>query len=181
MPIIKNYGLRWHREKIMWGAGSRRGHLSGVLVGSKRSDPVDFREQIGIYILYENGFAPVYVGQAGNGNARLYDRLKWHRDRRLRDRWEYFSWFGFRDVDRNGELMLRQRPDAWVSLRYSDALNEIEGILIQTLEPRLNKQGARWQKTAHEYVQSWPEKALTIQELAEKIDDLDERIFKKFG
>ena len=93
MPIIKNYGLRWRRDRIAWGAGSRRGHLSGVLVGSKRSDPVDFREQIGIYILYEAGFLPVYVGQSGNGNARLYSRLKSHQDGRLRDRWEYFSFW----------------------------------------------------------------------------------------
>lgn len=180
MAIIKNYGLRWRRDLISWGAGSRSGHLNGVLVDSKRSGPVDFREQIGIYILYETGFIPVYVGQAGNGNDRLFNRLKHHRDGRLRDRWGFFSWFGFRDVAANGELKLRQHPDAYTGLRYSSALDEIEGVLIQALEPRLNKQGARWQKTADEYVQASAASPPTIDDLSRQIDDLEKRIFKTF-
>ena len=179
--LSKNYGLRWRRDNIAWGAGGRRGHLSGVRVDSKRSDPVDFREQIGIYILYETGFAPIYVGQAGNGNARLFSRLQSHRDGRLRDRWEFFSWFGFRDVGGNRKLLLRQRPDAQVSLRYSAALNEIEGVLIQALEPRLNKQGARWQKTADEYVQSRPTEIKSLRDISSQIEDLDRRIFKEWA
>lgn len=174
MAIIKNYGLRWRRDHIAWGAGSRGGHLSGIPVGEKRSTPVNFREQIGIYILYEDGFTPIYIGQAGSGNARLFDRLKSHRDGRLRDRWSYFSWFGFREVDRNGDLMIRQKPDARVGLSYSSALDEIEGVLIQALEPRLNKQGARWQKTAKEYIQSRPAiEEVSLQSLAGKLSEID--------
>jgi hypothetical protein len=76
--------------------------------------------------------------------------------------------------------MLRQKPDARVSIQYSSALNEIEGVLIQALEPRLNKQGARWQKTAIEYVQVRPDSALTLLGISKQITDLDQRIFKTF-
>jgi len=171
MAIIKNFGLRWRRDHIVWGAGYNAGHLSGIPVGAKSSMPVNFREQIGIYILYEDGFVPVYIGQAGSGNARLFSRLKQHRDGRLRDRWSYFSWFGFREIDRKGNLMLRQKPEARVGLRYSSALDEIEGVLIQALEPRLNKQGAKWQKTAVEFIQARPDvEEVSLQSLASKLD-----------
>lgn len=177
MAIIKNYGLRWRRDKVEWGAGSRRGVLLGQRVGSKRSDPVDFREQIGLYILYESGFAPVYVGQAGLGNARLFSRLKEQSNGRLRDRWQYFSWFGFRDVDRNGNLLLRQKPQARVSLSYTAALDEIEGILIQALEPRLNRQGARWRETADEYVQAGlPDESYRLEDISDQLTDISRRL-----
>lgn len=182
MAIIKNYGLRWRRDQIEWGAGSRGGHLSGIPVGKRRSDPVNFREQIGIYILYEDGFTPVYIGQAGSGNARLFGRLKLHRDGRLRDRWAYVSWFGFREVDRHGQLMLRQKPNARVGLSYTSALDEIEGVLIQALEPRLNKQGARWQQTAVEYIQSRPaSEEVSLQTINAKLIELEDKISKASG
>jgi hypothetical protein len=75
--------------------------------------------------------------------------------------------------------MLRQKPDAMVGLRYSAALDEIEGVLIQALEPRLNKQGARWQNTATEYIQTRPvvEEA-SLQSLAAQIEAVNVAISK---
>ncbi len=166
MPIIKNYGLRWDREGVNWGARGRAGTLDGKLATLKSSQIIDFRDQIGIYVLYEPGFVPVYTGQAGVGTARLFARLKNHQNDHLRDRWDHFSWFGFRAVTEAGDLSERQNPDAATSITYSDALSEIEGILIEVLEPRLNKQGARWQQNAEEYVQEPVEAPL------DKIDDL---------
>ncbi|WP_156387810.1 GIY-YIG nuclease family protein [Methylobacterium sp. Leaf399] len=153
MPIIKNYGLRWTRDSVNWGERGRAGTLDGKLATIKSSEIVDFREQIGIYVLYEPGFIPVYTGQAGVGTARLFARLKNHQNDHLRDRWNCFSWFGFRAVTESGELSERQNPEAMTSISYADALSEIEGILIEVLEPRLNKQGARWQQNAKEFVQ----------------------------
>ncbi|MBV1798438.1 GIY-YIG nuclease family protein [Siccirubricoccus sp. G192] len=153
MAIIKNYGLRWVREKVDWGGPGNRGSLGGKRATARSSDSVDFREQIGIYVLYEPGFVPVYIGQAGFGAADLFTRLRNHRNDHLRDRWTHFSWFGFRDVNANCTLSARQNPDARTSLSYIEALDEVEGVLIQVLEPRLNKQGAKWQQTADEYVQ----------------------------
>lgn len=151
MSIIKNYGLRWVRDQVNWGSRGVSGSLLGKAV--KNSQAGDFKDQIGIYILYEPIFTPVYIGQAGFGNAGLLQRLRNHRNDHLRDRWTNFSWFGFREVKQDGSLSKKQTAKAHPSIRYGDALDEIEGVLIEVLEPRLNKQGASWQKDAVEYVQ----------------------------
>ena len=150
MPIIKNYGFLWDRSEIFRGAGSNAGHLKGEAPGL----PVaDFRDQIGVYVLYDSSQRIVYVGQAGNGNATLFGRLKAHMSGRMHNRWEHFSWVGFRDVNANGSLSAHQNIEAGVSgFRYSDALNEIEGILIEIVEPKLNKQSGKL-KTAQRYYQ----------------------------
>jgi hypothetical protein len=74
-------------------------------------------------------------------------------DGALWNRWEYFSWIGFRDVNANGVLSDKQSVDSGVAgFKYADALNEIEGILIEVIEPKLNKQGGKL-KGATEYFQ----------------------------
>ena len=141
MAIIKNFGFLWEKKYIYRGTGGNgnAGHLKGMTSGSLDAD---FRDQIGVYALYDRNQSIVYVGQAGNGNANLFDRLKQHMDGALWNRWEYFSWVGFRGVDADGSLSNVQAVDSGVSgFRYSDALNEIEGILIELIEPRLNKRG----------------------------------------
>lgn len=150
MPIIKNYGFLWERKYIFRGAGSNAGHLKGT---ASASAIADFRDQIGVYVLYDQFQGIVYVGQAGNGNATLFTRLKNHMDGALRNRWKYFTWIGFKAVNVDGTLSAQQSVDAGVSgFKYSDALNEIEGILIEVIEPKLNKQSGRL-KNAVEYYQ----------------------------
>ena len=51
-PLIRNYGLFWKAEDVFWGAGSQPGKLKGVLSTQLTSDPIDFRNQRGIYVLY---------------------------------------------------------------------------------------------------------------------------------
>ena len=160
MPIIKNFGFLWERKYIHrgWGGDGNAGHLKGF---SGKSS-VDFREQIGVYVLYDRNQSIVYVGQAGNGNASLFTRLRNHMDGPLWNRWEYFSWIGFRDVNANGSLSDKQSVDSGVSgFKYSDALNEIEGILIEIIEPKLNKQGGKL-KGATEYFQYIDEKVAGV-------------------
>ena len=150
MPIIKNYGFLWDRNHVYRGAGSNAGHLKGTASGLVSAD---FREQIGVYVLYDSTQRIVYVGQAGNGNATLFTRLKNHMDGQLWNRWQYFSWVGFKDVNDDGGLSAQQKVDSGVSgFKYADALNEIEGILIEIIEPKLNKQSGRL-KSAREYFQ----------------------------
>ena len=182
MSIIKNYGLRWTREKVEWGSRGKgnEGRLSGKLGTLKSSSEVDFREQIGIYVLYEPGFSPVYIGQAGMGNSRLFQRLKNHMNDHLRDRWVAFSWFGFREVNQDCSLSDKHNPEASTSIKYSDALGEIEGILIQVLEPRLNRQGPKWQQTASEYVQAGLQDAsMRLEDLADSIEQLRSEVRKQ--
>jgi len=152
MPIIKNFGFLWERKYIHRGSGGNgnSGHLEGV---TKNKFVADFRDQIGVYVLYDRNQSIVYVGQAGNGNATLFTRLRHHMNGALWNRWEYFSWVGFRDVNANGSLSSQQSVKSLVSgFQYSDALNEIEGILIEIIEPKLNKQGGRL-RGAREYFQ----------------------------
>jgi hypothetical protein len=150
VPIIKNYGFLWDRSHVYRGAGNNPGHLIGTAPGLADAD---FREQIGVYVLYDSNQRIVYVGQAGNGNATLFSRLKHHMDGRLWNRWQYFSWVGFRDVNADGSLSSQQNVGSGVSgFKYTDALNEIEGILIEIIEPKLNKQAGRL-KSAREYFQ----------------------------
>lgn len=178
MPIIKNFGFLWERKYINRGAGSNAGHLMGYARGKPEAD---FREQIGVYVLYDSHQSIVYVGQAGNGNATLFSRLKSHMDGALWNRWEYFSWIGFRDVTKSGSLNEKQMVDSQVSgFKYSDALNEIEGILIEILEPKLNKQGGKL-KNATEYFQLVDESMdeVSNRELMDELQKLGAKIAKR--
>jgi hypothetical protein len=177
MPIIKNFGFLWERKYINRGAGKQAGHLMGKAKGKPLAD---FREQIGVYVLYDRNQSIVYVGQAGNGNATLFSRLKNHMDGGLWNRWEYFSWIGFHDVTKDGNLNEKQLVDSQVSgFKYSDALNEIEGILIEIIEPRLNKQGGKL-KHATEYYQYIDEQNQDIsnQDLYNELRGLNEKLSK---
>lgn len=66
--LIRNFGHFWERKYINNGGGRKPGHLRGY-VSAKRQ--ADFREQIGIYVLYDKDLLPMYVGQAGMGNASM--------------------------------------------------------------------------------------------------------------
>jgi hypothetical protein len=181
MPIIKNYGFLWERRYINRGAGGNgnAGNLIGYSKGAA-GKLIDFREQIGVYALYDHNQTIVYVGQAGNGNATLFSRLKQHMTSNdLRNRWSYFSWVGFRDVNKtNSDLSKKQEAVSSKvgGFSYGDALNEIEGILIEFLEPKLNKQGGKL-KAAKEYLQKIPDEFSTLESLSVQITNI-ERLLK---
>ena len=65
--LIQTYGLFWKVEDVFWGKPRVSGNLLGIHKGAKRSSFVDFREQVGIYVLYAD-YKIVYIGQAGNGS-----------------------------------------------------------------------------------------------------------------
>jgi hypothetical protein len=181
MPIIKNFGFLWERQYINRGAGGKgkAGSLYGFRHGAKKR-LVDFREQIGVYALYDENRTIIYIGQAGNGNANLFERLKQHmKGSNLWNRWTYFSWVGFKDVNANGTLSSKQSVSAGVGgFRYGDALNEIEGVLIELIEPKLNKQGGKL-KHAREYFQDIPDETDSIESLRDDIRRLAAMINSK--
>jgi hypothetical protein len=144
---------------------------------------IDFRDQIGVYVLYDEGRRPIYVGQAGQGNARLFSRLRSHRRDSLAHRWHYFSWFGLLPVNKSGSLSGRDAPVKRVSGTIQGTLNEIEGVLIAATEPPFNKQGARfrgiarYRQVAHvgaDHVSTADIRDL-IADVAKKLDQLKER------
>jgi len=139
--LIHNYGLFWRRSDVFWGRPRVTGHLKGVPAKETSSTPVDFREQAGVYALYDDNFRLIYVGQAGAGNARLFTRLKHHMKDALADRWTRFSWFGTRWVKGNFELA---KGAAKFTIKYAVLLNHIEAILISATEPPHNRQAGRF-------------------------------------
>jgi len=174
------YGLLWQRKYVHLGAGGNK----GTLLGRHRNyGVVDFREQIGIYVLYDKDFVPVYVGQAGNGRATLFSRLKTHTRDHVWNRWEYFSWFGLRRVNAvNKKLSDYDDVDKKYAAPGSDVLNELEGVLIAAMEPKLNKQGPSF-KDAQQFDQELDENVqdITLEDIDAKIEALSVRVEKISG
>ena len=138
VSAIAAYGLFWDRAHVLWTSNPRvfgRQHPA--------ADRVDLAGQHGVYALIDPRGDVVYVGQA----KRLGPRLAQHTRNRLAARWSHFSWFGLRRVGADGKLADSNGaadPDALVDL--------IEGLLIEILEPRQNRQGGQW--SGAEYLQA---------------------------
>ncbi len=171
MFAIQNYGLLWERKYIFWGWSGVAGHLNG----ERNNKNADFRWQSGVYILYDKDMSPVYVGQAGKGADSLFTRLKAHTGNHLWNRWSYFSWFGLCKVNKDGSLSQSDNPTRKISGSLADALNDIEGVLILGIEPRLNKQGPKFKG-----VQQWHQSVdsriteITTHELLEKLQKIED-------
>jgi hypothetical protein len=124
--IISSFGMFWRREAIDWGPTPK-------ILGMQRiaAQPVDFQNQIGIYLLYD-GREVIYVGRATDRplGRRLYE----HTRDRLSSRWDRFSWFGMLPVSDTG--VLATLPESYVGTKVIPA---IEAILVEALEPRQNR------------------------------------------
>ena len=152
--LIRNYGLFWRRNLIFWGAGRKPGHFKGVPSTAMKSDPIDFRQQTGVYALYDEALNLVYVGQAGVRNSNLFSRIKQHRSDRLAERWDRVSWFGTRKVNSTGNNKGKLAPKGErKNVPMSDVLNHIEAILIEVTEPPNNRQGGRFGDKVQQYLQ----------------------------
>lgn len=177
--LIHNYGLFWRREDIHWGApgnSTNPGHLQGVPAKNTTAQPVDFAEQQGVYALYDDSFALVYVGQAGaNDQQRLLGRLRNHRSDQIADRWTKFSWFGVRPVNTASRTLRAEKTTAHPTV--GDVLNHTEAILIAVAEPRHNLQGGRFGSRVEQYRQYrdnevlGPNQAAMVRQLWEAMQD----------
>jgi len=146
--IIQSYGLFWRTEDVFWQTFKKR-ELLGVPRGARTSQPTNFSERVGIYVLYE-GHRMIYVGQTGAGQNRLFQRLRTHTRDVYADRWDHFSWFGLRRPIRNGGLS-SERMRAVSSI--AKALDHMEAVLIAAAEPSLNKQGGRFGRNVRRFIQ----------------------------
>lgn len=146
--LIKNYGLFWELEDSNFYQWNTKKSLKGWNRKYKYEDGVggvDFSNQEGIYVLYDNNFSIIYIGQAGVGRSKLYNRLKQHTEDHLYNRWSKFSWFGLRDIDQRteSEMILKDSIEE-NNFKLNDVLNHLEAILISSAEPPLNKQSGRF-------------------------------------
>jgi hypothetical protein len=190
MLAVRNFGHFWSRDLVEWGRRRVAGQLLGYVMSDRKPLVVDFREQIGIYVLFTAQREVVYIGQAGSGDRRLFLRLRDHTANDLRDRWTHFSWFGLRGVNNtNRQLSEHQKPDSRCASTNAHALDEIEAVLLQLFEPRLNKRGPNWGGDTLEFLQYVPSEWEEVEpimdpaiaELSKKIDRIETAIQKKMG
>ena len=135
--IFRCYGLFWRRDEIEWhpGAGNRGKFRLLGRRGANRGniEMADFRDQIGIYILYGN-LGPHYVGLTRERS--FGSRLKDHISDRHADQWDRFSWFGFRRVlertDEDGLHELAGQPGA-MNGDTNEIIGDIEAVLIKSM------------------------------------------------
>ncbi len=73
----------------------------------------------------------IYVGRATD---TLFARLRFHTVDRLSGRWDRFSWFGLKSVRPDGSLC--EPSEAW---SYEAVVETLEALLIESLEPPLNR------------------------------------------
>jgi excinuclease UvrABC nuclease subunit len=118
--------MYWRRKLVDWSP------VQPELLGlqSTESLPVDFGKQVGVYLLHDRDRV-IYVGRATD---RLVVRLRSHITDRLGGRWDRFSWFGLLDVNEEGELVPESVP--WTQ---EVAIETLEALLIESLEPPLNR------------------------------------------
>jgi hypothetical protein len=140
MLAIRNYGILWERRRVFFGWKGKAGSLLGY---NNVFDKVDFRKQMGVYILYNSHQEIVYIGRTGNPG--LFSRLRDHLKDHLWNRWEYFSWFGICEINKtNAQLRTPEDITKRLTGTIDNAVDEIEAILLTIVEPRLNKQGPKW-------------------------------------
>lgn len=158
--LIRNYGLFWQRDDVFWGRQKNSGHLKGRAASAKKSEPVDFRSQVGLYALYDENYKLVYFGQAGRGKGhKLFNRLKDHCHDRVSDRWTRFSWFGTRYVKANNQLSA-EKENHQGGLEI--ALDHMEAIVLAVSEPPHNRQGGRFGTNVVQYLQYRDEDVLGL-------------------
>jgi hypothetical protein len=153
--IIRAYGLFWRADEITWSPGKGKAGEFRLLGRRGTNLPTrrvaDFRQQRGLYILYGD-YGPYYVGLTKKQD--LGKRLKDHLDDHHADRWDRFSWFGFRQVlktTENGLCKLKALPS--LSLGAPEAaIADMEALLIKALglASNLNKMNF---KSADEWTQ----------------------------
>ena len=136
--IIQTFGLFWERAEVDWfpgKGGSFRllGHIGRNLPGLRLAD---FRDQIGIYVLY-NDYGPYNVGLTIDQGLGV--RLRQHCGDRHAESWRRFSWFGFRGTEApsSKELLCSLKAYRRNARVDSDTvIGDLEAMLIKTLGPR---------------------------------------------
>jgi hypothetical protein len=122
---LRAFGMFWQRDQVIW-AGKPR--LLGVQ--QHGASTVNFAEQVGVYLLHDRERV-IYVGRASD---TLFVRLKAHTIDRLGGRWDRFSWFGLRAVGAEGNL-----AEPSVAWSHNVVIDTLEALLIESLEPPLNR------------------------------------------
>jgi hypothetical protein len=126
---IRAYGIYWERSKVDWQPS-----VPSLFGRQHEASPVvDLSKQRGVYLLYD-GRELVYVGRSVDLGITV--RLRDHTVNRLRSRWDRFSWFGLSPVTESGDVTIGGTQSA----NLAQVVALLEAVLIEALEPRLNRQ-----------------------------------------
>ena len=130
--FIQCYGLFWDVDEVTWSGRDfrllgRRGSAGEAL------RVCDFRNQVGIYVLYDQ-YGAYYVGLTRH--QPLGNRIRAHLGDHHKDLWQRFSWFGFRRVRvlpyPDGTQSL-QAPKKNLVADTRETIADVEALLIQAL------------------------------------------------
>lgn len=126
--IVTSFGIYWRRDWVAW-------RTIPTLYGRQQegSQPVDFANQIGVYLLYD-AREVIYAGLVID--QPLGQRLNQHLVDRLGGRWDRFSWFGLKPLTSTGALEPALDP---IVTSVSDMISTMEALLIEVIEPRQNR------------------------------------------
>ncbi|MGH7039332.1 MAG: GIY-YIG nuclease family protein [Stellaceae bacterium] len=147
--IIRSYGLFWRVDEIEWNPGQGNGKKFRLLGRKGIRRPglqiADFRDQIGIYILYGN-LGAHYVGLTRK--QTFGKRLNQHQKDDHKGKWDRFSWFGFRTLltrtDENGFRILKKFPQK-IPVDSFKVIGDLEALLIKAMDLK-NIQNMRFAK-----------------------------------
>ncbi len=144
--IIKSFGEFWSPDLVDWGRQGPGGKASllGEFGTKKHPTSVNVWEQQAIYVLYSD-WKVAYIGQAAGtaGSGTLGSRLKTHylSDEKA-GRWDRFSWYGVRGVNRNGELAVGFKTNRGIGAKTM--LETLEAIAIEVAQSPLNRRKERF-------------------------------------
>ena len=81
---------------------------------------------------------------------------------RIADRWSRFSWFGTRYVKTTDNKLSTEKANINGDMEL--ALDHMEAIVLAVAEPPHNRQGSRFGKDVHQFIQYRDENALDLSE-----------------
>ena len=126
--LVRFYGEFWNPDLVNW---ENKWELHGV---DSHGRTIDAYEQRGIYVLYED-YVPVYIGKAVEQS--IGSRLQHHRaSQRRGERWDRFSWFGLKRINKDG-YMSKRKPNI-IHVKPSELISTLEALLILIAVPCLN-------------------------------------------
>lgn len=144
--IITCYGQFWDRDLVYWRGVQGKPRKHPKLGGKLGNKTIDVADQIGIYVLYDDRYEPVYAGQVGRpkskdaptsvGGNTFFSRLKTHADGEIGGRWRFFSWYGLKRINNDGTL--RKVTSRLVTVKTM--IDSMEAAMVASFEPRLNSQ-----------------------------------------
>ena len=132
--LIKSYGQFWNPNIVDWGARGpgNKGKLLGKVAVGTRLVETDIWEQRGIYTLHDD-FRVVYVGKTEEQN--LGKRLRDHLTDRFAGRWDMFSWYGLKQINKTGKL----RQHGQRQVLPGTIIGTLESLAILVSDPPLNR------------------------------------------